>query len=87
MAEIQINLRFNRKSGKKDIIISYESDSDALPIEHEQAHQAVVEKLLETGVLEAGEVGDVHVERVTARPESRRQEAAPNDQRERPAGA
>ena len=63
MADIEISLRFNKKTGKKDILINYESDPDTLPVEHEEEHEALVRRLLETGVLAEGEVGNVVVER------------------------
>jgi hypothetical protein len=63
MAEITIRLRYNTQTGKKDLLIEYHSDDDALPIEHEQDHRAVVEGLLGRGVLSAGELGEVVVSR------------------------
>ena len=46
MAEIQIKFRHNPKTGKRDMIINYESDQDALPHEHERDHRALIEKLI-----------------------------------------
>lgn len=63
MAEITIRLRYNTQTGKKDLLIDYHSDDDALPIEHEQDHRAIVEGLLGKGVLQADEVGDIVVRR------------------------
>lgn len=64
MAEIRIRLIFNRQSGKKDIFIDYESEDDALPIEHERAHREIVAKLLGQGVLAPDEAGEIVVGRV-----------------------
>jgi hypothetical protein len=64
MAEIRIRLIFNRKSGKKDIFIDYESEDDALPIEHERAHREIVGKLLGQGILRPDETGEIIVGRV-----------------------
>ena len=64
MAQITIRLRYNLQTGKKDLLIDYHSDDDALPIEHEQDHRGIVEQLLGRGVLRADEVGDVVVRRV-----------------------
>jgi hypothetical protein len=72
MAEMTIRLRCDPATGKKDIVISLRSDEDALPHEHEQQHKALVEKLIEGGVLKAGELGKVVVER-----EAKEGEAAP----------
>ena len=64
MAEMTIQLKIDPATGKKDIIIALRSDEDALPHEHEQQHQRLVEKLIEGGVLKASEVGQIVVERV-----------------------
>lgn len=63
MADITVRMIFNRKSGKKDIWIDYESDDDALPIEHEKRHREIVEQLLGQGVLTPDELGQVQVSR------------------------
>jgi hypothetical protein len=44
--------------------VSLDSDADALPQEHEQMHRALVEKLIQGGVLKASELGQIVVERV-----------------------
>ncbi|MGE0434110.1 MAG: hypothetical protein AB7K09_18200 [Planctomycetota bacterium] len=88
MAEIEIKLIFNRQTGKKDVIIWYESDSDSLPIEHEEAHNAVVEKLLDKGVLKPDEVGNIKVERIVAHPPSQTErEQDGGAQTEKPIGS
>lgn len=63
MAEMTIQLKIDPATGKKDIIIALKSDDDALPHEHEQQHKALVEKLIEGGVLQASEIGKIIVER------------------------
>jgi hypothetical protein len=63
MAEMTIRLRCDPVTGKKDIIVSLRSDEDALPHEHEQRHRALVDKLIQGGVLKAGELGQIIVER------------------------
>ena len=63
MAEMTIRLRCDPETGKKDIIITLRSDADALPHEHEQQHKALVDKLLEKGIVKATELGQVVVER------------------------
>jgi FtsH ternary system domain X3-analog len=50
-------------TGKKNIIISLRSDSDAMPHEHEQQHRALVEKLIEGGLMKESELGKITVER------------------------
>lgn len=68
MADVTIRLVSNPKTGKRDIYIDYESEDDALPFEHEQDHQDVVEQLLGEGVLDPDDIGQIKVGRV--RPES-----------------
>lgn len=65
MAEVTIRLLIDRTTGRKDVVISYTSDADALPSEHEDEHKRIVEKLIEGGVLQASELGKVLVERVS----------------------
>lgn len=63
MAEMTIRLVFDPSTGKRNIVVSLRSDEDALPHEHEEQHRLLVNKLVEGGVLAAGEVGQVIVER------------------------
>jgi hypothetical protein len=60
MAEMIIMLRRDPTSGKQNIIVKLESEPDALPIEHEQEHRRLVEKL--TG-LKLEDQGELIVER------------------------
>ena len=68
MSDITIRLVYNLQTGKKDIWIDYESESDALPIEHEAEHRQFVEQLLGKGVLSEDEVGTVRVVRGNSAP-------------------
>ncbi|NVB40350.1 hypothetical protein G6O69_38450 [Pseudenhygromyxa sp. WMMC2535] len=63
MPELNIHLQIDPATGKKNLIVEYESDSDALPHEHEEEHRALVNALVEGGVVEAEEVGKVVVRR------------------------
>jgi hypothetical protein len=63
MAEMTITLRRDPQTGKQNIVIKLRSDDDALPHEHEQQHRALVDKLIEGGILKAGDVGNIVVER------------------------
>jgi FtsH ternary system domain X3-analog len=63
MAEMTIRLRCDPTTGKKNIIVTLHSDADALPLEHEQQHRALVDKLINGGLLKAEEVGKLVVER------------------------
>ncbi len=79
MAEVTIRFRFNRKTGQKDIVISYESEEDALPHEHERDHRALAEQLL--GRRLDDDVGDIVVERVTKQQPVAEGEAEPAGRR------
>ncbi len=62
-ASMTIRFRVDPKTGERSIIISYESDADALPMEHEEEHRNLMEKLLEEGLITAEEAGTITVER------------------------
>jgi hypothetical protein len=80
MAEIVIKLIYNLETGKKDLVIEYESDPDALPREHEKRHREIVEQLIGRGVVSAEEVGDIRIERL--RPGQPEAEPSPTAGRE-----
>jgi hypothetical protein len=63
MAEMTIRLIPDPNTGKKNIVIALRSDADALPHEHEQMHRALVDKLVNGGLLKASEIGQIVVER------------------------
>jgi hypothetical protein len=65
MAELVLRLRVNPETGRKDVIVEYHSDEDALPMEHEEDHRDLLDRLIAGGVLTAEEAGDIVVERVT----------------------
>lgn len=79
MGEISIRFRMNMESGKKDIVIDYESEEDAMRHEHEQHHRQIVERLVGEGVLQADEVGEVTVERAAPGQEAARREPPPQE--------
>jgi hypothetical protein len=82
MAQMTIRLRCDPATGKKDIIISLRSDEDALPHEHEQQHRALVEKLINGGVLKASELGQIVVEREEDEGEATPAATTPESQRQ-----
>lgn len=63
MPSATIRLIVDPNTGKKNVVISYASDEDALPMEHEHEHKALVDKLIEGGALSAADLGQVVVER------------------------
>lgn len=62
MALMQIILKRNPATGKQNIWVKLDSDPDALPIEHEQLHRKLVEKLIGAG-LDPDDMGEIIVER------------------------
>jgi hypothetical protein len=63
MPEMTIRLLRDPETGKQNIIVKLRSDEDALPHEHEQMHRALVDKLIDGGILKAGEEGNLIIER------------------------
>jgi hypothetical protein len=78
MAEVTIRLRHNPRTGERELVIHYESDSDALPHEHEKDHRALAEQILgkPIGELGLGQVDRVVVERAPKAGEAAAEEAA-----------
>jgi hypothetical protein len=62
MAELTIILRRDPQSGKQNIVVKLDSDPDSLPLEHEQLHKKLVEKLVGKGI-KAEDLGEVIIER------------------------
>ena len=46
MAEITIRFRHNRTTGRRELVIHLESDSDVMQHEHEGDHRRLVEQLI-----------------------------------------
>jgi len=82
MAELLIILRRDPQTGKQNIIVKLDSDPDSLPIEHEQLHKRLVEKLVGKG-MNVEDLGEIIIEREgqteaispTSTPEAERQKA------------
>ena len=66
MAEVLIVLRRDPTTGKQNIVVKLESDADALPVEHEQMHKDLVEKLIGKG-MNVEDLGDIIIEREGAK--------------------
>jgi hypothetical protein len=82
-AEIKIHMKFNVETGKKDIVIEYDTEDDALPYEHEQRHREILEQLIGKGILKPDDVGNVKVGRVEGQKGSTtQQQDAPQGQTE-----
>ena len=65
MAELNIRLQIDPQTGKKNLIIEYDSDSDSLPMEHEEEHRRLVNEIVEGGMVKAEDLGKVIVRRDT----------------------
>lgn len=63
MATLIVRLEVDPATRKKHVIIKYESDSDALPMEHEEQHKKLVDALISSGAVKPGELGDIKIER------------------------
>ncbi len=62
MATLTVMLRRDPATGKQNIIVKLDSDPDALPMEHENLHRTLVEKLVGKGV-DAEDLGEIIIER------------------------
>ncbi len=82
MPEMTIQLRRDPQTGKQNIIVKLRSDEDALPHEHEQMHRALVDKLINGGILKAGEEGNLIIEREEETAVPQPQRTAPEPQRQ-----
>ncbi|MBM4095387.1 MAG: hypothetical protein ACKO9Z_18435 [Planctomycetota bacterium] len=73
MAEMTIRLRVNPVTGRHEVKVDLESDSDALPHEHEEMHRALLAKLVGAGLVPGDGTADLTVTRggvVVSAPES-----------------
>jgi hypothetical protein len=62
MAEMIIILKRDPQTGRQNVIVKLDSDPDALPIEHEDMHRRLVEKLVGKGI-KAEDLGEVIITR------------------------
>lgn len=54
-SELTLRLRVDPITGKREVVVDYTSDADALPIEHEDEHRRLAGKVVEGG-LSSGKV-------------------------------
>ncbi len=50
MADLVLRLRVDPTTGRREVVVDYHSDSDALPIEHEDEHRRLAGKVVEGGL-------------------------------------
>jgi hypothetical protein len=63
MATLILRLEIDPTTKKKNVWVKYDSDSDALPMEHEEQHKKLVEALLAGGTVKPEELGTITIER------------------------
>ena len=63
MATLILRLEIDPHTKKRNVLVKLDSDSDALPTEHEEQHKAIVEALLANGGLKAEDIGTITIER------------------------
>ena len=88
MAEMTIRLNIDPETGKKNIIIGLSGEEDMLPHEHEEQHRALVDRLIEGGLVTLDELGSVTVERQEEgqEQETPETESAPEERQAQPQG-
>ena len=64
MAGATIRLIYNLRTGRQDIYVDYDSELDALPFEHEDAHRELIQQLVGASGLGEDELGEVVISRV-----------------------
>jgi hypothetical protein len=50
MADLTLRLRVDPTTGRREIVIDYTSDSDALPVEHEENHRQLANRVIDGGL-------------------------------------
>jgi hypothetical protein len=50
MPDLTLRLRVDPVTGRRELVIDYSSDSDALPFEHEEAHRQLAEQVVSGGL-------------------------------------
>lgn len=63
MATLTLRLEIDPTTKKKNVWVKYDSDSDALPMEHEEQHKKLVEALIAGGTVKPEELGTLTIVR------------------------
>jgi hypothetical protein len=63
MATLILRLEIDPVTKKKNVWVKYDSDSDALPMEHEEQHKKLLEALIAGGTVKPEELGTLVIER------------------------
>ena len=82
MATLTLRLEIDPTTKKKNVWVKYDSDSDALPGEHEEQHKKLLEALLAGGTVKADELGTITIEREGQGAAKQAEPQAPTPERE-----
>lgn len=63
MATMILRLEIDPVTKKKNVLVKLDSDSDALPMEHEEQHKRLVELLIAGGTVKPEDLGTIVIER------------------------
>lgn len=63
MATMILRLEIDPVTKKKNVIVKLDSDSDALPAEHEEQHKRLVEALIAGGKVKPEDLGTITITR------------------------
>ncbi|MDP1919840.1 MAG: hypothetical protein Q8L14_26535 [Myxococcales bacterium] len=63
MATMILKLEIDPVTKKKNVLVKLDSDSDALPMEHEEQHKRLVELLIAGGTVKPEDLGTIVIER------------------------
>jgi hypothetical protein len=63
MATMTLRLEIDPVTKKKNVWVKLDSDSDALPMEHEEQHKRLVEALIAGGTVKPEELGTISISR------------------------
>lgn len=59
MGKIKVEFRGNTRTGKRDVIIHYESDESLAFREHRERHWKIVDQLLALDLIRKEQIGDI----------------------------
>ena len=82
MATLTLRLEIDPVTKKKNVLVKLDSDSDALPMEHEEQHKKLVEALLAGGHVKPEDLGTITIEREGQGPAQGDAQGDPPAQRE-----
>lgn len=83
MGQIKISFVYDPKTGKRDLMVDYESDPDRLPAEHERDHRRIVERLVGRETVQEGGTERIRPEQLPAPPEQEAELPPPQGEKEK----